>query len=183
MLQITIPSVELFDELKQEFVYTKEQPLCLEHSLVSISKWESKWCKPWWRTFAKKSATIEETIDYVRCMTLTKNVDSEVYEYLTNDNIEKISKYISAPMTATWFSNEDKGKQNDEEITSELIYYWMIALQIPVEFQKWHLNRLLTLIRICNVKNKPPKKMSKKEIMNRNAALNAARTKRLNTRG
>ena len=180
MLTITIPATEEFDEIKGEFVYSKEQTLQLEHSLISISKWESKWCKPF---LAKQDKTAEEIIDYVKCMTLNKSVSDEVYRCLTQDNISAINEYIGAPMTATYFSNQDKGKKNNEQITSELIYYWMIALQIPFECQKWHINRLLTLIRVCNVKNAPPKKMSKREIISRNAALNAARRQQLNTKG
>ena len=180
MLQITIPAVELWDERKQEFITTKEQTLQLEHSLVSISKWESKWCKPF---LSKQEKTFEETLDYIKCMTITQNVDPEVYNYLTNENIEEINKYIEAPMTATYFSDDKTAKSSREQITAELIYYWMIALNIPFECQKWHLNRLLTLIKVCNIKNQPPKKLSKKEIMSRNAALNAARRKQLNTKG
>ena len=180
MLTITIPATEEFDEIKGEFITTREQTLQLEHSLISISKWESKWCKPF---LAKQDKTREEVIDYVKCMTLNKNVNDDVYRCLTQDNITAINEYIGAPMTATYFSNQDKGKRNNEQITSELIYYWMIALQIPFECQKWHINRLLTLIRVCNVKNTPPKKMSKREIISRNAALNAARRQQLNTKG
>ena len=180
MLTITIPATEEFDEIKGVFVYSKEQTLQLEHSLISISKWESKWCKPF---LAKQDKTAEEIIDYVKCMTLNKSVSDDVYRCLTQDNISAINEYIGAPMTATYFSNQDKGKKNNEQITSELIYYWMIALQIPFECQKWHINRLLTLIRVCNVKNAPPKKMSKREIISRNAALNAARRQQLNTKG
>ena len=180
MLQITIPAVELWDERKQEFVTTKEQTLSLEHSLVSISKWESKWCKPF---LTKQEKTFEETLDYIKCMTLTQNVDPEVYNYLTNENIKEINEYIGAPMTATYFSDEKTSKTSREQVTAELIYYWMIAFNIPFECQKWHLNRLLTLIKVCNIKNQPPKKRSKKDIMSRNAALNAARRKQLNTKG
>lgn len=180
MLQITIPAVEQWDERKQEFVTTKEQTLQLEHSLVSLSKWESKWCKAF---LTKQEKTLEETLDYIKCMTITQNVDPEVYNYLTNKNIDEINKYIEAPMTATYFSDDKTVKTSREQITAELIYYWMIALNIPFECQKWHLNRLLTLIRVCNIKNQPPKKRSKKEIMSRNAALNAARRKQLNTKG
>ena len=180
MITITIPATEEFDEIKGEFVYTKEQTLQLEHSLISISKWESKWCKAF---LGKQEKTTEEIIDYVRCMTLNKNVSDDVYGCLTQANISAINDYIGAPMTATCFSSTDAGKKNNEVITSELIYYWMIALQIPFECQKWHINRLLTLIRVCNIKNAPPKKMSKREIMNRNSALNAARKKQLNTKG
>lgn len=181
MLTITIPAAENFDEAKGEFVYTNERTLQLEHSLLSISKWESKWCKSF--LDAKHEKTFEETIDYIKCMTLDKNVSDEVYGCLTQANLDAIHEYISAPMTATYFSNHENGKKNNEQITSELIYYWMIALQIPFECQKWHINRLLTLIRVCNVKNQPPKKMSKRDIMSRNAALNAARRQQMNSKG
>ena len=180
MLQINIPAVEQWDEQSQEFIYTKEQTLQLEHSLISLSKWESKWCKSF---LSKKEKTYEETLDYIKCMTLTQNVKPEVYNCLTDENIKQINEYIDAPMTATYFSEDKNRRKNHEVITSELIYYWMIALNIPFECQKWHLNRLLTLIRVCNIKNTPPKKMSKRAIMSRNAALNASRRKQLHTRG
>lgn len=180
MLQITIPSTEMYDETTNEFKRTKEYVLQLEHSLVSISKWESKWNKVF---LSKDDKTYEEVIDYIKCMTITQNIPDEAYRYLTKDNIDQIEKYISAPMTATWFSNEKKTGVNREKTTSELIYYWMIALNIPFECQKWHLNRLLTLIRVCNIKNAPPKKMSKSALMKRNAALNAARRQQYNTSG
>lgn len=183
MLRITIPATELWDENKEEFITIKERTLQLEHSLVSLSKWESKWCKPF---LSKDIKTEEETLDYIRCMTITQNVDPDVYNFIPNNILEEIKEYIDAPMTATWF-NDDKngkgGKGNSEQITSELVYYWMIAQNIPFECEKWHLNRLLTLIKVCNVKNQPPKKMSKKALMSRNAALNAARRKQLNTKG
>lgn len=180
MLQITIPSRELWDEVKNEFITTKEQVLQLEHSLVSVSKWEAKWCKTF---LSKKEKTNEETIDYIKCMTITQNVNPEVYKYLSTENIDQIQEYISSPMTATWFSDGNSGSTNREQVTSELIYYWMIAYNIPFECQKWHLNRLMTLIRVCDIKNKPAKKMSKGELMARNASLNAARRKQLNSRG
>ena len=180
MLQITIPAMEYYDETKDEFSSTKEQTLQLEHSLVSISKWEAKWHKAF---LSKQDKTYEETLDYIRCMTITQNVNPEVYTRLTRANIEQVNEYISAPMTATYFADDKSAKPSRETVTAELIYYWMIVLNIPFECQKWHLNRLLTLIRVCNVKNTPPKKRSKKEIMNQNAALNAARRKQLNTKG
>ena len=183
MLQIIIPlNEEGWDEEKQEFVTPKTVTLQLEHSLISLSKWESKWCKAF---LSKGEKTYEQTLDYIKCMTITKNVDEEVYLHLTRSNIDAINKYIEAPMTATHFYSDDNKKKtgHKETITSELIYYWMIALQIPVEFEKWHLNRLLTLIEVCNRKNQPPKKRSQREIMSRNTALNAARRKQLNTRG
>ena len=181
MLTITVPASEQWDESKQEFVYTKECTLSLEHSLVSLSKWESKWNKPF---LGKDEKTFEETLDYIRCMTLNRNVDPAVYTCLTNENINEINAYIEAPMTATKFSkNLPGGKSSNEQVTAELIYYWMIALNIPFECQKWHLNKLLTLIKVCNLKSQPPKKMSKREIMNQNAAINAARRKKYNTKG
>lgn len=182
MLQITIPAREVaYDEVKNEFCYTKEWTLQLEHSLVSISKWESKWHKPF---LDKKEKTAEEIIDYIRCMTITQNVDPEVYNNLTKDNISAIIAYIDDPMTATWF-NDDKNKKpvRREILTNELIYYAMCSYKIPVEFQKWHLNRLLTLLRVFAIKNEPPKKMSKSEIMRRNKSLNEARRNALGTRG
>ena len=181
MLKIEIPiSPEGWDETKCEFVEPSFKIIELEHSLISLSKWESKWEKPF---FGKEPKTVEETIDYVRCMTLTPNVDSDVYKHLTQENIVQINKYIEDPMTATWFNERQTGSRNSEQITSELIYYWMIALNIPFECQKWHLNRLLTLVRVCNIKNQPPKKMGRREILSQNAALNAARRKQFNSKG
>ena len=147
-------------------------------ALLSISKWESKWNKSFINT---KDKTEDELIDYIKCMTITKNVDPNIYVCLTAENIQEIVNYINAPMTATTI--RDTGKSNHEIVTSELIYYWMISLNIPVKFEKWHLNRLITLIRVCSIKNQPAKKMSRGEIMQRNAALNAARKKRWNTKG
>ena len=182
MLRLEIQMTpEKWDEKNEVFIEPKIQVLNLEHSLVSLSKWESKWCKPF---ITKQDKTVEETIDYIKCMTLTQNVSPDVYTHLTNQNIDQVNKYINAPMTATWFSEDKKNAStNREQITSELIYYWMITLGIPFECQKWHLNRLLTLIRVCDVKNQPKKKMSKKEIISRNRALNEARKKKLNTKG
>lgn len=180
MLRITLPEKEMFNEATGEFSYAKELTLQLEHSLVSLSKWESKWCKSF---FSKEEKSMEETIDYIKCMTITQNVPPETYNRLTQDHIEQISNYINAPMTATYFSDDRQGRSSRETITSELIYYWMIALNIPFKCEKWHLNRLLTLIRVCNIKNQPPKKMSRREIISRNAALNEARRKQFNSQG
>lgn len=180
MLPITIPATKLWDESKEEFIHVKEQTLQLEHSLVSVSKWESKWHKPF---LNKSEKSLEETLDYIKCMTLTQNVKPEVYKCLTQENVKQINDYISNPMTASFILDEVKGKNSREQITSELIYYWMIALEIPFECQKWHLNRLLMLIRICNVKNQPPKKQSRKDITSQYAAINAARRKALNSKG
>lgn len=179
MLKIIIPPKELFDSKKEVFFMSKEYELRLEHSLVSLSKWESKWGKPF---LSKEDKTTEETLDYVRCMTITQNVDSFVYKLLSQKEIDEIVSYIDAPMTATKIYQENKEK-NREIITSEIIYYWMISFNIPFECQTWHLNRLLTLISVCNIKNQPAKKLSRKELSSRNRALNEARKAKLNTRG
>lgn len=180
MLEITVPAMEMFDEEKQEFVSYKEQTLQLEHSLVSLSKWESKWHKAF---LGKQKQTKEETYDYIRCMTLNKNVDPSVYTRLTADNIDAINEYIKNPMSAVYFYNDHTESSRGDTITAELIYYWMITLNIPQEYQKWHLNRLFALIRVCSIKNSPPKKMSMQEVMRRNAELNAQRLAKLNTSG
>ena len=180
MLRIRIPGRELWDSKNERFVHTKAQDLQFEHSLVSLSKWESKYCKPF---LHDNNKTNDELMDYIKFMTLTQNVDPEVYTRLGDDHIQLISDYIDAPMTATTFSKSDKKWNSNEIITSELIYYWMVSLNIPFECQKWHLNRLLTLIRVCNIKNAPPKKRSTREILNRNAALNEARRQKLNSKG
>lgn len=182
MLQIIVPlSAEGWDEENEVFVEPKKQALQLEHSLISLSKWESKWCKPF---LSKGAKTDEEILDYIKFMTISSNVNPEVYNHLTLDNVRAINAYIDAPMTATTFSDDKTSKHSREIVTAELIYYWMIALQIPFDpCQKWHLNRLLTLIKVCNIKNSPPKKMSKRDTMRRNAALNAARRKQLNSKG
>lgn len=180
MLQVTIPAVEGYDERIEEFVKIKAHTLQLEHSLVSLSKWESKWCKAF---LGKGEKTYEETIDYIKCMTITQNVDPAIYNYLPPNVVEQVNEYIAAPMTATTFSGDKGNGSKNEIITAELIYYWMIALNIPIKCEKWHLNRLLTLIRVCNIKNSPPKKRGKRDIMSRNAELNAARRKRFNSKG
>ena len=180
MLQLTIPATELWDESNEMFLYTEEQTLELEHSLVSLSKWEAKWHKPF---LTKEDKTIDETIDYIKCMTLTENVDETVYRLLNNEHLKKINEYIEDPMSATTIKELQRGKRNGEQVTSELIYYWMTALNIPVEYERWHLNRLFTMIRVCNIKNQPPKKMGKRAVMNQNRALNEARRQQYNTKG
>lgn len=181
MLQITIPPAEKWDKKNQEFVYTKAQTLRLEHSLVSISKWEAKWGK---RFFSNEEKSPEEVLDYVRCMTITQNVDPSVYGNLSNDNISQINEYIYAPMTATTFPEEPPSNGRRENISSELIYYWMVAANIPFECEKWHINRLLTLIRIYHMKNRSPKnKPNRRQTLQRYAAINASRRARLGTKG
>lgn len=181
MLKIVIPEQEYYDSENNEFIFVKKQQLSLEHSLVSISKWESKWCK----AFLSSKKTKEEVLDYVRCMTLTQNVDPLVYKYIPNDILLEIQKYIEAPMTATkFYANSHQSVNRNRVITSEQIYYWMTALNIPSEYQKWHINRLLTLIRIASEENNPKKrKMGRQEIMRQNSDLNAARRKALHSKG
>lgn len=188
MLEITIPASEFYNEEKNEFVtIDKPQILQLEHSLISISKWEEKWAIPYFSEKYKK--TTEQVYDYIRCMTINKNVNPAVYENLTSDNINAINDYIKAKHTATWFSTDEKnsfinkGGRNSDVITSEIFYYWMIALQIPFDCEKWHINRLITLIRVCQEKNEPAKKMSKAELLKRNRSLNAARRAALKSKG
>ena len=183
MLDITIPAMELWDEKNEEFINVKEQTLRLEHSLVSLSKWETKWCKPF---LSKDKKTQEETMDYIRCMTLTQNVDPNVYICMPDSIIEQINQYIDAPMTATWFTERKGGTaKNGKQTTSELIYYWMLSLNIPFECQKWHLNRLLTLIKVCSIENQPSKnkKMSLNENISMQRALNEARKQKLKSKG
>ena len=181
MLQLVVPmEPEMWDEVNEVVIPPKTVTLQLEQSLVSLSKWESKWCKPF---LSNKGLTDEESLDYIKCMVISKNVNPEVFDHFTKDNVKAVIDYINAPMTATTFSKESNGKTNKEIVTSELIYYWMIAYNIPSEYQKWHLNRLLTLIRVCGIKNAPPKKMGKGEIMRNNAALNAARRAKLHSKG
>ncbi len=180
MLKLEIPAVEMYDEVNNEFIYTKGQVLTLEHSLVSLAKWESKWCRPF---LTKTDKSTEESVDYIRCMTLTQNVSPSVYAGITPAMIDTVSKYIAAPMTATTFSDRDGRGKNRDVITAEIIYYWMISLNIPFECQKWHLNRLLTLINVCSLKNAKPKKMSKSAAAAQQHALNAARRKQMNTTG
>lgn len=181
MLTLNIPlTSEGWDEEKQEFVEPQCAVLELEHSLVSLSTWESKWCKSFLFT---KSMTYEETIDYIKCMTLTPNVDPNIYKLINDSHINQVSDYISASMTATTFREDKKSKKDNRIITNELIYYWMTALNIPAEYQHWHLNRLLTLIRVASAESNPPKKKNQRELLASNAALNAARRKQLNSKG
>lgn len=181
MLTITVPATEIFIEETNEFRQTNAQTLTLEHSLISLSKWESKWHKPF---LSRGERTEAETLDYIRCMTITKNVDPIVYGAITPAQIRQIREYIDDSMTATKFWDSGKGgKTSRETITSEIIYYWMVTLQIPFECEKWHLNRLLMLIEVCNRKNSPAKKMSKREIAQMYNSINAQRCKKFGTRG
>lgn len=183
MLTITVPIgaeqvIETNDEVL--FVAPEGVQLELEHSLVSLSKWESKWEKPFLSSVEK---TDEETFAYIHSMVLTPDIPFEFMTNLTTDNIEQVNNYINSKMTATWFSNVNETKKSSETITSELIYYWMIALNIPIECETWHLNRLITLIRVCNQKNAPQKKMSREEALAQQRRLNEERRAKYGTSG
>lgn len=178
LIKIHVPKTEFYDSESETFKTVNETTLELEHSLEAISKWESKWCKAF---LGRDEKTTEQVIDYIKCMTLNE-VDDYIYLALTNQMIDEIATYIEKPMTATWF-NDSHSKPSRDVITSEIIYYWMITLGIPFECQRWHLNRLLTLIKVVNIKNAPPKKMKRKEIFEQNKALNEARKKQYNTKG
>lgn len=181
MLTIRVPDKELFNDATQEFINVKGRELRMEHSLVSLSKWESKFHKPF---LVKENKTRAETIEYIKLMTITQNVDDSVFKAIDHKIIKEVTAYLEDPMTATTFTEqEEKRNINREVITAEIIYYWMVTLQIPMECQKWHLNRLLTLINVCNIKNQPKRKMTKGEIKARNRALNTARRQHLNTTG
>lgn len=193
MITITIPAQparESWDPAREEFVYTeatREYKLTLEHSLVSISKWESKWK----RAFLKQDQkTPEETLDYIKCMTIEKNIPDKVYEYIPAEELKKITDYIEDPMTATHINQRPAKEQPGKKdvVTSELIYYWMIANEIPFECEQWHINRLMALIQVCSVKNAAMyggKKggMSKRDLLKNNAAMNAARRAKLGSKG
>lgn len=184
MLTIHVPAEELYDEEKNEFITTKETTLRMEHSLISIAKWEARWKKAF---LTRRKRTAEETLDYFRCMTINE-VDPSVYDRLTSKNVEDILNYINEPMTAVYMGNpvddESSRGRSKDVITAEVLYYDMTALNIPFECEKWHVNRLLALIHVCQIKNNPnPKTMSKAQLSRRNAKLNAARRKAHNTKG
>ena len=178
-IKIYIPEQEFYDEKNNTFIDIKAQTILMEHSLVSLHKWEQKWHIP----FLGSYKTPEQMKDYLKYMTITQNVDPLVYDLMPPVEIKKINDYIANPMTATTFSNIDKKKKNRDIITAEIIYYWMIKLGIPVEFQKWHLNSLMTLIEVISLKEAPEKKMGTQEALRRQRELNAARRARLHTKG
>ena len=181
MLKLDIPEKSIFIEETSEFVDTKKVCLTLEHSLISVSRWESKWHKPFLSN--DKPKTNEEILDYISCMNMSGPVDILILKYLSADEINRVNEYINDPMTATWFNKPNDKRPSREIVTSELIYYWMIKLGIPMECQKWHLNRLMTLIGVFSVKDTPPKKMSHAEMAKQRSAMNAARRAKYHTKG
>ena len=180
MLTITVKDSEFFDEDKNKFVIIPEQTVQLEHSLVSLSKWESIHEKPF---LDNEERSESEIYSYLKCMILSPEVPPEIVYRFSDSDKQLISRYIDSKQTATFFPNAQKKGRSSEKVTSELIYYWMIAFTIPFECQHWHLNRLLTLIQVCNIKNQPSKKMSKSEIMRRNKEMNAQRRAQMGTSG
>lgn len=180
MLKLAVTLSENFDEVSKEFL-TEEVAVEFEHSLVTLSKWEAKHEKPFLGTSEKTS---DEVLDYIRMMIITPEVDSSIVNSLSKDNLEKINNYIAAKQTATWFSERNSGgPPKKQTITSELIYYWMISYNIPMECEHWHLNRLFTLIRVFNVHNEPKKKMSRAELAAQNRRLNEERRAKYNSPG
>ena len=179
MMKLFIEIPEEYSEAKNEFIPGRTVILTLEHSLLSISKWESRWCIPF---LSSKKKTSEQSIDYVRCMTIDKCVDPRVYKYITNAQIEKVDQYVNSKMTATTIRS-DKESSSRRVITSELIYCWMVEYGIPFECQKWHFSRLMTLINVCSVERNPPKKRSAKELAEYHRKVNAARRAKHNTKG
>lgn len=186
MLKLTIPGIENWDTKNQEFVYTDSVELELEHSLVSLSKWEEEFEKPF---LSSESKSTEETLGYIRSMTLTRDLDPEVYQRLTDTHIHQVNEYIGAKKTATWFSEQGTptGPKRREIVTSEIIYNWMLNLNIPFDRETWHLNRLITFIRVANEKNaakdKKANKMSPREVAQRNREINERRLAELGTSG
>lgn len=180
MIKVVVPDMEYYDERTETFENVKGCVLKLEHSLISISKWEAKWKKPY---LVNEQRTNDEFLDYVRCMTINHVEDKRVYRYISYVDMNRIKEYIADPMTATTFSETIKMPHMRERVTSELIYYWMIYNNIPFEAEKWHISRLLTLIRICSIKGQQPKKMSQREQMNYNSSLNKARRAKYHTKG
>ena len=179
MITIVIPSSEDYDEEHQIFIDRPEVKLSLEHSLVSLSKWESKWHK----AYLHSEKTNEEVIDYIRCMTITQNVNPEVYSRIPVPVLKQIISYIDDPMTATTFRDNPHAKKNRQIITSEVIYAMMFNFNISKECEKWHLNRLFALLRVCGEMQAPAKKMSKKDILKQNRALNEARRAKMKSKG
>lgn len=182
-ITINIPARELFDPATNRFINTEAKTLTFEHSLMSIAKWESKWHKPY---MSKEQRTEEEIRDYIRCMCITDKVDPNIFYAMDQKTINKIVDYITDPQTATTFKKKDE-RPNREIITNEIVYYWMCELGIPFDpCQKWHFNRLMTLIRVASIKKQSPKKSGKKgqqDAINRMSAENARRKALYNTRG
>ena len=180
MLTIVVPGDEVYDEETSEFHTVNDQILQFEHSLVSLSKWESDFQKPF---LTQDPKTEEELFAYLVAMMVTPNAGPDVLYRCTEKNLDEIQRYIDSPQSATTFGEMPERRGRGETITSELIYYWMVAFNIPFECQHWHLNRLFSLIRICNIKNSPPKKRSTRDIAMERRRINEERRAKLATSG
>lgn len=189
MLRLVIDQVELFDERTGEFIYPEPVTLEMEHSLYAMAQWEAKHHKPFWVTRKDETRTNEEMIDYFKFMTITKNVNPEVYCWFGKKEFDAILAYMEDPMTATWFSNQNEKEKQQKQygprkaITNELIYATMVELEIPFECEHWHINRLMTLIKVLQERQKPPTKYSRKETMSRYSSLNKQRRALMGSRG
>lgn len=181
MLSLVVPAMELYDSEREEFVYTKPVSFEIEHCLLAMSRWESKWKKPF---LSPDEKTSDEVIDYIRCMTMSDNVPDDVYNRLPYDVIEQINDYVDAPHSATTIRNQEgSGRVRNEIVTTEVIYYWMTAFGIPFECETWNLDRLLKLIEICLIKSQPAKKMPKAQVRQMYDSLNKARRSKLHSKG
>lgn len=180
MLKLIVSGTEYFNEETEEFESVGDFELELEHSLISLSKWESKYQKPFLSNLEKSP---EEILYYIKAMILTPIYPNDLFEKFSTENFAQINNYIESRESATTFGDMPDRRIRGEVITSELIYYWMVAFNIPFECERWHLNRLFSLIRICNLKNSKQKKMSRSEMAARNRELNAKRREQYGTRG
>lgn len=183
MIELTIKEERFFNEQTEEFVTIPGTILRLEHSLASVREWESVWHKPF---LDDKEKTMAEILDYMQYMCLDKVEDPRVFSVIRESDIQKVIAYIQNPMTATWFSNNNRigaSVRSRETITAEIIYYWMFTLNVPLELENWHLNQLLTLLKVMNIKNGGEKKMSKREAAEQRMRLNKIRRKQYNTKG
>ena len=180
MLPIHIQGGRALNSETNEIINVPPMKLKLEHSLISISKWESKWKKPFLDDTPKTRAELE---DYILCMSLSDNIDPNIVKFISKEDMTKIDQYIGDSKTATWFREKEQESGSSKKITSELIYYWMIAYNIPFKCEQWHLSRLLTLVRVCEAESKGPRKMSMEETIARNKALNTKRRAEMKSKG
>lgn len=181
MLSIIVPGREFYDEESELFVTVGETQLELEHSLVSLSKWESRWEKPF---IGNAEKTTEQVTSYIQFMCLTPDVPPEVFDRVSNENLQEINDYLNSKMTATWFSADETATKGPQEvITSEVVYYWMITMNVPMECQHWHLERLFTLLKVIQLKSAPPKKRNRADVAAQRRALNQKRQQEFGTKG
>lgn len=186
-LKIKFPKTEYFDENSQRFITLEPIELRFEHSLYAISKWESVIKKPFFPSNKGDTMTNEELLFYIQCMIMDESFEPKELLYrLDEETITKLKDYISDNMTATWFNDSRKvnivGKPHKEAVTSEMIYYYMFSLGIPIYCEHWPITRLTTLIRIFAVKN-DNKPMSRREEAVSRTELNRLRREALHSKG